>query len=76
MATVVTAALEVARESHGAQDITVEPLVRLWGFLGGPRRVPTHLDEVCALMASTLARLRPLNVATSYGIAAIGWLQS
>lgn len=44
VATVVAAALEVARETRGAQDITVEPLVRLWGFLGGKPRVPSQKE--------------------------------
>jgi FAD:protein FMN transferase len=39
-AVVITAALRIARESDGAFDPTVEPLVRLWGFLGGTPRVP------------------------------------
>jgi thiamine biosynthesis lipoprotein len=42
VATVVDTSLRLWRESEGAFDITVEPLVRLWGFLGGPRRVPSN----------------------------------
>lgn len=45
VATVLECALQVFRESDGAQDISVEPLVRLWGFLGGSPRVPTP-DEI------------------------------
>ncbi|MBK7369697.1 MAG: FAD:protein FMN transferase [Candidatus Eisenbacteria bacterium] len=41
VATVVDSSLQLWRESDGAFDITVEPLIRAWGFLGGPRRVPT-----------------------------------
>ena len=71
VATVVTAALQVARESHGAQDITVEPLVRLWGFLGGKPRVPSRAEIDATLPrvgfegirlssdASTIAFARP-----------------
>jgi thiamine biosynthesis lipoprotein len=40
VAEVIAAALEVGAASDGAFDITVEPLVRAWGFLGGPLRVP------------------------------------
>lgn len=40
VARVVAFAQRVARESNGAFDITVEPLVRLWGFLGGTPRAP------------------------------------
>ncbi len=47
VARVLDEAVRVGRASEGAMDITVEPLVRLWGFLGGPRRVPAE-DEVAA----------------------------
>jgi thiamine biosynthesis lipoprotein len=41
VAVVLARSLELARDTDGAFDITVEPLVRLWGFRGGgPRRVP------------------------------------
>ncbi len=45
VATVLDLAQRVAKESDGAFDITVEPLVRLWGFLGGHPRVPSA-DEI------------------------------
>jgi thiamine biosynthesis lipoprotein len=45
VATVIDSSLQAWRESGGAFDITVEPLVRLWGFIGGPRRVPAP-DEI------------------------------
>ncbi len=48
VATVVDAALRVWRQSGGAFDITVEPLVRAWGFLGGPRRVPSGAEAKAA----------------------------
>src|SRR6185436_8973423 len=41
LATVLAASLRAWQDSDHAFDITVEPLVRLWGFLGGPRRVPS-----------------------------------
>src|SRR5262245_7684887 len=44
VARVLEQALAVSRLSDGAQDITVEPLVRLWGFLGGKPRVPAEAD--------------------------------
>jgi FAD:protein FMN transferase len=49
VATVIDASLRTWRESHGAFDITVEPLIRLWGFIGGPRRVPAD-DEIAATL--------------------------
>lgn len=42
---VLARSLRVWRESDGAFDITVEPLVRAWGFLGGPRRVPSETEQ-------------------------------
>jgi thiamine biosynthesis lipoprotein len=47
---VLEAALALWKESSGAYDITVEPLVRAWGFLGGPRRVPSD-EEIHAALA-------------------------
>ncbi|MGH7729925.1 MAG: FAD:protein FMN transferase [Candidatus Eiseniibacteriota bacterium] len=47
---VLAAALRLWHESGGAYDITVEPLVRAWGFLGGPRRVPSE-GEIRAALA-------------------------
>lgn len=44
-AEVIASALRIAQESAGAFDPTVEPLVRLWGFLDGTPRVPSA-DEV------------------------------
>lgn len=44
LALVLDTALTVGRESEGAFDVTIEPLVRLWGFLGGPKRVPSHKE--------------------------------
>ena len=40
----IAEALAVTRLSDGAEDITVEPLVRLWGFLGGEPHVPAEAD--------------------------------
>jgi thiamine biosynthesis lipoprotein len=44
VARVIERALDVWKHSDGAQDITVEPLVRLWGFLGGTPHVPAAAD--------------------------------
>ncbi|MCB1184018.1 FAD:protein FMN transferase [bacterium] len=40
VAQVLAVAARVGRESGGAFDLTVEPLVRLWGFLAGQPAVP------------------------------------
>ena len=45
LATVLEAAIAVAGHSRGAYDITVAPLVNLWGFgPGGGERVPTAAE--------------------------------
>ncbi len=44
VATVIDAALNLWRNSDRAFDITVEPLVRLWGFIGGVRRMPSDAE--------------------------------
>lgn len=49
VAAVIASSLDVSRATDGAEDITVEPLVRLWGFLGGKPRVPSA-GEIKALM--------------------------
>jgi thiamine biosynthesis lipoprotein len=49
VASVLDASLRLWRQSDGAFDITVEPLIRLWGFLGGPKRVPAD-SEIAAVM--------------------------
>lgn len=47
LAFVLGRALEISDASGGAFDVTVEPLVRLWGFLGGTPHVPAarEIDE-------------------------------
>lgn len=55
---VLAAALTIGRESEGAFDITVEPLVRLWGFLGGTPHVPPAEAIEDALRAVGSGRLR------------------
>jgi thiamine biosynthesis lipoprotein len=55
VAKVIALSLDLWRETEGAYDITVEPLVRLWGFLGGPRRVPSD-GEIAAILPRVGAR--------------------
>lgn len=61
VATVVALALRVAEGTHGAYDITVEPLVRLWGFLGGKPHVPepAAIDRARGLIGIQHLRLDP-----------------
>ena len=45
---VVTAALELSRESNGAFDVTVGPLVNLWGFGPTARQGVPSAEEIAA----------------------------
>lgn len=54
MADIVTLSLRIARKTDGAMDITVGPLVNLWGF--GPDRQPVNIPtqgEIDAAKALT-----------------------
>ncbi len=48
VAEVILRSLQVWRDSEHTFDITVEPLVRAWGFIGGPRRVPSDHEARAA----------------------------
>ncbi|MFJ5371109.1 FAD:protein FMN transferase ApbE [Pectobacterium versatile] len=43
MADIILAALRIGNATHGAMDITVGPLVNLWGF--GPQKQPTRIPS-------------------------------
>lgn len=58
VARVLGVALEVYEQSGGAFDITVEPLVRLWGFLEGTPRVPAQGEIDAALERVGADKLR------------------
>ncbi|WP_107853104.1 FAD:protein FMN transferase [Oceanimonas marisflavi] len=63
-AKVVTAALQLGRLTGGALDVTVGPLVNLWGF--GPDARPTHIpddEQLAAVKAQT--GLKHLSVLTA-----------
>ncbi len=45
---VLARSLAIWHASDHAFDITVEPLVRAWGFLGGPRRIPSEAEQSAA----------------------------
>lgn len=53
MRTVLTAALKISAQSNGMYDVTVEPLVELWGF--GPKKQETLPSD--AEIAKALARV-------------------
>ena len=48
VADVIARSLRVWQGSDHTFDITVEPLVRAWGFIGGPRRVPSDSEARAA----------------------------
>lgn len=47
IAAMVRMALRVGRQTGGAMDITIAPLVALWGF--GPQPAPSHLPDAQAI---------------------------
>ncbi|EBY1650054.1 FAD:protein FMN transferase ApbE, partial [Salmonella enterica subsp. enterica serovar Enteritidis] len=50
MADIVTSALRIGAKTDGAMDITVGPLVNLWGF--GPDRQPLHIPTPAQIDAA------------------------
>ncbi|HXW04061.1 MAG TPA: FAD:protein FMN transferase [Vicinamibacterales bacterium] len=53
----IASALEYGRQTGGAFDITVGPLVKAWGFFGGEGRVPTGEALRAALRHVGLSRV-------------------
>lgn len=49
---IISRALEISRETDGALDITIYPVVRAWGFTTGEHRVPSP-DELAELLSRT-----------------------
>ncbi len=61
MADIITVALRIGRLTDGAMDITVGPLVNLWGF--GPDQQPPHTPSLADIAAAkALTGLRHLQV--------------
>ena len=58
VARVLAKAIEVFGLSDGAEDITVEPLVRVWGFLGRKPHVPAKADAERAFLHVSSRKLR------------------
>ena len=50
MADIVTTSLRIGRKTGGAMDITVGPLVNLWGF--GPTKQPGHTPDAAQIAAA------------------------
>ena len=55
---VVERALEIGRLTNGSFDITVAPLLELWGFGTGDTRVPTDEELAAALQVIDYTRVR------------------
>lgn len=54
LALVVEKALEIGRDTEGAYDITIDPLINLWGFdRAGRRDSPPSPEEIAAAKAHT-----------------------
>ncbi|MBA0035210.1 FAD:protein FMN transferase ApbE [Pantoea sp. BIGb0393] len=71
MADIVTLALRIGKKTAGAMDITVGPLVNLWGF--GPTQQPLHTPTDAEIAAAkALSGLQHLRVIQ--GVAG-QWLQ-
>ena len=61
MADIVTEALRIGHKTSGAMDITVGPLVNLWGF--GPTKQPAHTPSEAEIAAAkALTGLQHLRV--------------
>ena len=58
VARVIAHALEVWRGSEGTFDITIEPLIRAWGFIGGKPHVPADSVAVAAFHRVGAGQLR------------------
>ncbi len=54
MADIVTLSLRIGAKTHGAMDITVGPLVNLWGF--GPDKQPVTTPDAQAIAAAKAHR--------------------
>lgn len=66
MADIVTEALHIGYKTNGAMDITVGPLVNLWGF--GPTKQPEKIpDEAQIDDARARTGLQHLTVINQYG---------
>ncbi len=71
MADIVTEALRIGAKTSGAMDITVGPLVNLWGF--GPTKPPMHTPSA-AQIAAAKAQTGLQHLRVIQGVAG-QWLQ-
>ena len=71
MADIVTVALRIGQKTGGAMDITLGPLVNLWGF--GPTKQPVHTPDA-AQIAAARAQTGLQHLRVIQGVAG-QWLQ-
>ncbi|PKH24377.1 FAD:protein FMN transferase ApbE [Enterobacterales bacterium CwR94] len=71
MADIITASLRIGHLTQGAMDITVGPLVNLWGF--GPEKAPTVIPTAAQIEAAR--QLTGLQHLTVIETAQGAWLQ-
>lgn len=71
MSDIITMALRIGKKTEGAMDITVGPLVNLWGF--GPHKAPEKIPDEAEITATkALTGLNHLQVINATGKQ---WLQ-
>ncbi|VFP83495.1 FAD:protein FMN transferase (plasmid) [Candidatus Erwinia haradaeae] len=65
IADMITQALRIGAQMHGAMDITITPLVNLWGFgpVSAPSSIPTQYQIDTALSFTGLDHLQVINLA-------------
>lgn len=74
LATVLRTAQQITEQSNGAFDISIEPLVRLWGFLDGTPRVPSpeEIAQARKLVGRTKVRFNAGNGSVSFIFDGVG----
>jgi thiamine biosynthesis lipoprotein len=74
LAAVLKTAKQITEQSNGAFDISIEPLVRLWGFLDGAPRVPSaeEIAEARKRVGRTKVRFNAGNGSVSFIFDGVG----
>ncbi|HXI27657.1 MAG TPA: FAD:protein FMN transferase [Vicinamibacterales bacterium] len=70
----IAAALRYSRDSNGAFDITVGPLMKAWGFFGGEGHVPSapELAEARRLVGSEHVIVNPASRTIAFDASGVG----
>jgi len=69
----LAAAMRYNRESHGAFDVTVGPLIKAWGFFDGEGRVPSETELAAArrLVGGAHVTLNPASRTIAFDAAGV-----